>query len=80
LTRPLDSYIHYGAGAHASLCADISKVAITAMLKTVGRLDNLRRTPGDRGQLKKIPREGDYYDYLREDWGGVSPFPTSKFD
>jgi linoleate 10R-lipoxygenase len=78
LTRPLESYIHYGAGPHMCLGADVSKVAITAMLKTVGRLDGLRRAPGLRGQLKKIPREGGFYVYLREDWGSLFPFPTSE--
>lgn len=48
------------------------------MLRVVGRLDNLRPAPGPQGQLKKIPREGGYYVYLREDWGSYSPFPTSK--
>lgn len=57
---------------------DVSKVAITAMLKTVGRLDNLRRAPGPRGELKKIPRPGGFYIYMREDQGGYFPFPTSK--
>lgn len=48
------------------------------MLKVVGRLDNLRRAPGPSGQLKKIPREGGFYIYMREDHGSYFPFPTSK--
>jgi linoleate 10R-lipoxygenase len=79
LDRPMDSYIHYGAGPHRCLGEDVSKVAITAMLKTVGRLDNLRRAPGPRGELKKIPRPGGFYIYMREDYGGYFPFPTCKF-
>ena len=78
LDRPLNSYIHYGAGPHACLGGEINKVAITAMLKTVCRLDGLRRAPGEQGQLKKIPRPGGFYIYMREDHGGYFPFPTSK--
>jgi linoleate 10R-lipoxygenase len=78
IDRPMDSYIHYGEGPHKCLGMDVSKVAITAMLKTVGRLDNLRRAPGPRGELKKIPRPGGFYIYMREDQGGYFPFPTSE--
>ncbi|KAI4096484.1 MAG: hypothetical protein Q9206_000109 [Seirophora lacunosa] len=77
LDRPLDSYIHYGAGPHACLGRDASRVALTAMLRTVGRLDNLRRAPGPQGQLKKIPRPGGFVEYMRSDWGGYFPFPTT---
>ena len=76
--RPLDSYIHYGEGPHACLGKDASRVAITAMMKVVGRLDNLRRAPGPQGQLKKIPRPGGFYIYMRADHGSFWPFPTSK--
>lgn len=78
LDRPLDSYIHYGAGPHACLGRDASRVALTAMLKTVGRLDNLRRALGPQGELKKIPRPDGSCMYMRGDWGGYFPFPTSK--
>lgn len=53
-------------------------MSITAMMKVVGRLDNLRRAPGPQGQLKKIPRPGGFYIYMREDHGSYFPFPTSK--
>lgn len=76
--RPLESYIHYGEGPHACLGKDASRVSITAMMKVVGRLDNLRRAPGPQGQLKKIPRPGGFYIFVREDWGGFWPFPKSK--
>lgn len=56
IDRPMENYIHYGVGPHACLGTDASRVALTAMMKVVGRLDNLRRAPGPRGQLKKIPR------------------------
>ncbi|GAB1211644.1 hypothetical protein ATERTT37_000768 [Aspergillus terreus] len=77
LDRPLDSYIQFGLGPHAGLGKEATLLALTAMLRVVGRLDNLRPAPGPQGQLKKIPREGGYYVYLREDWGSYSPFPTT---
>ncbi|KAL9596957.1 MAG: hypothetical protein Q9219_005468 [cf. Caloplaca sp. 3 TL-2023] len=77
LDRPLDSYIHYGVGPHACLGREASRVALTAMLKVIGRLDNLRRAPGPQGELKKIPRPGGFYIYMRSDWGGYWPFPTT---
>lgn len=72
-------YIHYGLGPHACLGGDASRVALTAMLRTVGRLDNLRRAPGPQGELKKIPRPGGFYIYMRADRGSYFPFPTSEF-
>ncbi|KAI9888686.1 MAG: hypothetical protein M1814_006542 [Vezdaea aestivalis] len=75
--RPLESYIHYGVGPHACLGRDASRVALTAMLKTVGKLENLRRAPGPQGQLKRIPRPGGFYIYMRADHGSYFPFPTT---
>ncbi|KAL9587477.1 MAG: hypothetical protein Q9212_000179 [Teloschistes hypoglaucus] len=77
LDRPLDTYLHYGHGPHACLGRDASQVALTAMLKVVGRLDNLRRAPGPQGELKKIPRPGGFCMYMRADHGSYSPFPTT---
>ena len=78
LDRPLDTYMHYGKGPHACLGGEASRVALTAMLRTVGRLDNLRRAPGPAGQLKKIRRPGGYNVYMRSDHGSYWPFPTSR--
>lgn len=78
IDRPIDRYMHYGLGPHACLGAEASRVALTAMLRTVGRLHNLRRAPGPQGQLKKIPRAGGLYVYMRPDHGNYSPLPTSK--
>lgn len=69
--RPMESYIHYGLGPHACLGGEASRTALTAMLRVVGRLDNLRRAPGPQGQLKKIPRPGGFYIY-------VSSFPADS--
>ena len=78
IDRPLENYIHYGLGPHACLGAEVSRVALTAMLRVVGRLDNLRRAPGPQGELKKIPRLGTFDVYMRADHGSYWPFPTSK--
>ena len=77
ITRDLETYIHYGLGPHACLGRDVSRVALTAMLKVVGRLDNLRRAPGPQGRLKKIPRPSGFYIYMRADHGSYFPFPTT---
>ncbi|KAL3493260.1 hypothetical protein BJX62DRAFT_223926 [Aspergillus germanicus] len=77
LTRPMESYIHYGVGPHSCLGGDASKVALTVMLRVVGRLDNLRPAPGAQGRLKKIKRENGFYTYMREDESSFYAFPMS---
>ncbi|GIJ87821.1 hypothetical protein Asppvi_006734 [Aspergillus pseudoviridinutans] len=77
LDRPLDSYISPTLGPHGFLSKQTSHIALTAMLRAVGRLNNLRVTPGAQGQLKKIPQAGGYSAYLREDYGSYSLFPTT---
>ncbi|KAL2422066.1 Linoleate 10R-lipoxygenase [Exophiala dermatitidis] len=77
LDRPLDSYIHYGIGDHSCLGKEASLVGLTAMLRTVGKLQNLRRAPGPQGQLKKVPRPGGFYVYMREDQGSYFVFPCT---
>lgn len=53
-------------------------VAMPSMLRVIGRLENLRRAPGGQGQLKKVPRAGGFYIYMREDQGSNFVFPLSK--
>ncbi|EEP75322.1 hypothetical protein UREG_00168 [Uncinocarpus reesii 1704] len=77
LDRPLDSYIHYGQGPHTCLGRDANMVALTSMLRVVGKLKNLRRAPGPQGELKKIPRPGGFYIYMREDHGSYFVFPMT---
>lgn len=79
LDRPLESYMHYGEGPHACLGMEASRVALAAMLRVVGGLEGLRRAEGPKGVLKKIPREGGFYVYMREDHGSYFPFPLSEF-
>jgi linoleate 10R-lipoxygenase len=71
-----DSYIHAGR-PHACLGKEAGRVSITAMMKVVGRMDNLRRAPGPQGQLKKIP-DREAYIYMKPDHSSYWPFPTSK--
>lgn len=78
LDRPLDSYVSPALGPHGFLGKETSQIALTAMLRAVGRLNNLRVAPGAQGQLKKIPQAGGYSAYLREDHGSYSVFPTSE--
>ena len=63
LDRPLDSYIHLGRGIHQCLGLPMTRVALTTMLKVIGRLDNLRpapvaygRTTG-RSEVKKVVKD-----------------------
>lgn len=77
LDRPMENYIHYGQGPHQCLGMDASKVALTAMLRTVARLKNLRPAPGPQGVLKKVPRDDGFFAYMTEDWGKYFPFPTT---
>lgn len=74
----MNSYINPTLGPHGFLSKETSHIALTAMLRAVGRLNNLRVAPGVQGQLKKIPQPGGYSACLREDHGSYSIFPTSE--
>lgn len=77
LHRDMDSYIHYGHGPHQCLGYGVSKLAMMTMLKTVGKLDNLRRAPGVQGQIKKIAGPGGVTLYMTADHSRYFPFPTT---
>lgn len=77
LDRPLDAYIHYGAGPHKCLGMDWNGVSLTTMLKCISRLENLRRAPGPSGQTKKVVQDGGLTAYMLPDESSYSPFPTS---
>jgi hypothetical protein len=63
LTRDLDSYLTLGYGPHQCLGLPMTRVALTTMLKVIGRLDNLRPAPVSIGKerttsrVKKIVKE-----------------------
>lgn len=75
--RPLSEYIHYGVGPHACLGRDASQVALTEMFRALFRRKNVRRCKGLEGQLKKVPRPGNFFVYMTKDWGSIFPFPLS---
>lgn len=93
LDRDIKIYIHYGIGEHTCLGKEASMVALTAMLRTVGRLEGLRRAPGPQGELKKVKRAGGFYGesslpwcgdaadkvqvYMKEDHSAYFPFPLT---
>jgi len=81
LTRPLDSYIHYGWGPHACLGYEASQLAMMTMLKTVCGLDGLRRAETawgpSAGELKSVEMGEGYTGYMSADWSAYWPFPTT---
>ena len=77
LDRDMDLYAHFGFGSHQCLGIGLCKLALTTMLKVIGRLDNLRRAPGPQGQLKRLSGPGGIAKYMTPDQSGFSPFPTS---
>jgi hypothetical protein len=91
LDRPLDSYVHLGHGAHQCLGLPMARVSLTAMLKSICKLDGLKPAPvwpGPESQVKKVmrsfgnddtmPESWHYHAYLTEDLESFFPFPTSK--
>lgn len=47
------------------------------MLRVVGQLENIRRTPGPQGQLKKIPALGGITMYMDAEQSSFSPYPST---
>lgn len=89
LDRPIDSYIHLGMGPHQCLGWRMTRVALTAMLKVIGRLDGLQAAKGQQGLVKKVlkdfpgdandvPDDWKYHAFLTENWDQYWPFPQSK--
>ncbi|EEH45501.2 uncharacterized protein PADG_01651 [Paracoccidioides brasiliensis Pb18] len=77
LTRDINSYVHLGQGPHKCLGFGICNVALSTMLKTVGKLENLRRARGPQGELRRIPGPGGISKYLMADYTSYSPFPST---
>lgn len=77
LDRDLNLYIHYGIGPHQCLGYGLSKVAMTAMLKIIGQLDNLRRAPGPQGETKKVAGPHGFTKYMTADQSRYVPFPAT---
>lgn len=90
LDRDIDSYVHLGHGPHQCLGLPIVRVSLTAMLKSIFKLDGLAPAPvwpGPVSEVKKvvksmgegIPESWCYHAFLTEDWESFFPFPTSEF-
>ncbi|KAJ5669994.1 Psi-producing oxygenase A [Penicillium maclennaniae] len=77
LDRDLSEYIFFGHGPHQCLGLDIFKVALPTMLRIVGKLENLRRTPGPQGQLKKLKVIGGITMYMDAEHSSLSPYPAT---
>lgn len=77
LDRDMDAYMHFGFGPHQCLGYGICRLALTTMLKVVGRLDNLRRAPGAQGHLKRLAGPGGISEYMTADHSSYFPFPTT---
>ena len=83
ITRPLDSYIHFGKGPHECLGLPIARIALAACLKEVAKLKNLRTAKGPQGVVHKVQRslfEGErwrYHAFLTENLDAFWPFPVS---
>ncbi|KAG6012087.1 hypothetical protein E4U43_007946 [Claviceps pusilla] len=72
--RPMDSYIHFSEGPHASLGREVSQLALVELFRALFKKPGLERVRGPLGELKKAPGEGGY---MNETWSGTWPFPTS---
>lgn len=57
----MGAYIHYGTGPHQCLGKEASMIALTAMLRVIAKLPNLRPAPGPQGSLKKIGKGDGFY-------------------
>jgi len=79
LDRPTELYITHGEGQHQCLGKDINVIQNTYMLKTLAKLRNFRRAPGEEGKLKFISKPGGIKLYMNADWSKFTPYPTSMF-
>ena len=55
----------------------MSQLGLTTMLKTVSRLEGLRRAPGPQGQIKKIVVPGGFTVCMTADEANFFPFPQT---
>lgn len=73
----MDLYTHFGFGPHQCLGVKMCPIALSTMLKVIGRLDNVRRAPGPQGQLKKLVGLGGIAMYMDANHASFSPFPMT---
>jgi hypothetical protein len=82
VTRDLGLYIHHGIGPHACIGRAITQVSLAVQLGLFAKLKNLKRLPGQAGELKystHLPggTPETIRVYMTEDWSSRWPFPTS---
>ena len=77
LDRDMDLYTHFGFGPHQCLGVKMCPIALSTMLKVIGRLDNVRRAPGPQGHLKKLVGLGGIAMYMDANHASFSPFPMT---
>lgn len=82
VTHDLGRYLHHGMGPHACIGRSITEISLAVQLGLFAKLKNLRRVPGQAGELKyttNVPggNPGAVRVYMTEDWSSWWPFPTS---
>lgn len=88
ITRPLDAYIHLGAGQHQCLGLPMTRIALTTLFKVVlTECPGLRVAKGPQGTIRKVEQvsgppeleraEVRYHKYLTEMNDSFFPFPQS---
>ena len=78
LDRDLNSYVTFGEGPHQCLGKDLATLHARTILKVLASMRNLRRSPGDPGNLKSITKPGGFKLYMNPEWSDFTPYPTSK--
>lgn len=90
ITRPLESYIHLGAGQHQCLGLPMTRITLTTLFKVVLKeCPGLRVAKGPQGTIRKVEQvmgqpeleraEVRYHKYLREMNESFFPFPQCEY-
>ena len=79
LDRPDEDYIHHGWGPHSCLGRPIVTTAAASMLRVFARLGNLRRAPGDAGEMRNKIVGGAFKVFLLPDGSDWGSFPCSEY-
>ncbi|CAO2655876.1 Nn.00g046790.m01.CDS01 [Neocucurbitaria sp. VM-36] len=76
LDRPRDLYLPFLDGLHGVLIRDIIITGLVAHLRVFGRLQGLKKAPGEQGRLQK-KKENGVVSFLSEAQDEWIPLPTS---
>ncbi|KAL8768874.1 MAG: hypothetical protein Q9194_005595 [Teloschistes cf. exilis] len=74
LDRPTEVYQMWSMGPHGCAGRAIAITALAAMLRVCAQMKNLRRAPGQQGQIKYVPGPLGSRRYLSDDWSRYQPF------